>query len=181
MKSSVHNEPSAPSPWVQRFAHLVSSAGPVLDLAAGRGRNARLFLGLGHPVVAVDRTLDGLLDIADAPGLECIQADLEYGPWPLAGRRFAGIVVTNYLHRPLLPILADSLLPGGMLIYETFAVGNEKYGKPSNPDFLLRPNELIEAFAPRLMIVAYEHGVVETPRPAVVQRIAATVTAAPSP
>lgn len=171
----------SPSPWVQRFAHLVPPGGPVLDVAAGGGRHARLFLGLGHPVTAIDRTLDGLADIAKAPGLSCIRADLESGPWPFAGQRFAGIVVTNYLHRPLLPVLADSLAPGGALIYETFAVGNERFGKPSNPNFLLRPGELIEAFAPQLAIAAYEHGIVETPRPAVVQRIAAIAAELPAP
>jgi len=92
-------------------------------------------------------------------------------PWPLPARRFAGIVVTNYLHRPLLPILAESLLPGGILIYETFAQGNEAFGRPSNPDFLLRPNELIDVFVQALTIAAYEHLVIESPRKAMVQRI----------
>jgi SAM-dependent methyltransferase len=165
--------PAAPSAWVLRFAHLVPAGGAVLDLAAGGGRHARLLLGLDHPVVAVDRSLDGLADLAAEPTLECIQADIEDGPWPLEGRRFAGIVVTNYLHRPLLGRLAASLLPGGVLIYETFAVGNARFGRPSNPDFLLKPGELIDAFRPHLGIVAYEHGIVEAPKPAVVQRIVA--------
>jgi SAM-dependent methyltransferase len=163
-----HAEPAAPSDWVARYARLVPPGGRVLDVAAGGGRHTRLFLGLGHPVTAVDRTLAGLA--ADS-GLERVQADLESASWPLPGLRFAGIVVTNYLHRPLLPILAASLTENGVLIYETFALGNEAFGRPSNPDFLLKPNELIEAFAPTLTIVAYEHGVVETPKRAMVQRV----------
>ena len=103
-----------------------------------------------------------------------IAADLEGGgPWPLGGRRFEGVVVTNYLHRPLLPRLVDSLAPGGVLIYETFARGNERFGRPSNPAFLLAPGELLEAVRGRLQIVAYEHGVVARPKPAVVQRLCA--------
>ncbi len=165
-----HAEASAPSEWVARFARLVPAGGTVLDLAAGSGRHTRLFLGAGHPVVAVDRNLAGLADLTGDPRAELIQADLESASWPLPGRRFAGIVVTNYLHRPLLPILAESLVHGGVLIYETFALGNEAFGRPSNPDFLLRPNELIVAFAPVLAVVAYEHRVIETPRMAMVQR-----------
>ncbi len=164
---------SAPSAWVARFADLVPAGGTVLDVAAGGGRHTRLFLGRGHPVVAVDRTPTGMVDIAADPRLDLIEADIEDGPWPLPGRRFAAIVVTNYLHRPLLPILADSLIDGGVLTYETFALGNEAYGRPSNPAFLLRPNELIAAFAPHLTVLAYEHGVIQSPRLAVVQRIAA--------
>lgn len=163
----------APSPWVARFAPLVPAAGTVLDVAAGGGRHATLFLERGHPVVAVDRSVEGLTALSGHPALGIVAADLEADPWPFGGRFFAGIVVTNYLHRPLLPILAESLLPGGVLIYETFAIGNERFGKPSNPDFLLRPNELIDAFAPTLTILAYDHGEVEVPRPAVIQRIAA--------
>jgi len=155
--------------------------GTVLDLAAGGGRHARFLLGRGHTVTAIDRSLDGLADLAGAPGLECVQADIEAGPWPLPGRRFAGIVVTNYLHRPLLARLADSLLPGGALIYETFAAGNEAFGRPSDPDFLLLPHELIDAFRPHLTIVAYEHGIVEAPKPAVIQRIAAIAGEGPMP
>jgi SAM-dependent methyltransferase len=102
-----------------------------------------------------------------------VTADLEAGPWPVAGRRFDAIVVTNYLHRPLLPVLVDSLEPGGLLLYETFARGNERFGKPSNPDFLLAPGELLEAVRGRLAVVAYEDLVVGEPRPAAVQRLCA--------
>ncbi len=164
--------PAAASPWVARFAALVPAGGSVLDLAAGGGRHARLFLALGHPVLAVDRDIEPLAAIDD-PGLTRLTADLEAEPWPLAGRRFAGVVVTNYLHRPLLPLAIAAVAEGGALIYETFALGNDAFGPPRNPDFLLRPGELLEAVGGRLAVIAYEHGKVERPRPAVVQRIAA--------
>ena len=128
----------------------------MLDLAAGGGRHARVLSGLGLRVVAVDVDTSRMADLADDERVELVAADLEHGAWPFPGRRFDGIVVTNYLYRPLLPVLASSLTPHGVLIYETFAEGNEKYGKPSNPDFLLREGELAEAF-PNLNVVAYEH------------------------
>jgi len=163
-----------PSPWVRRFAHLVPKAGAVLDVAAGGGRHARFFAGRGHPAVAVDRTLDGLADLGPESPIERIQADLEDGsPWPLGDRQFAGIVVTNYLHRPLLPLLADALAPGGVLIYETFAVGQAQFGRPSAQNYLLRPNELLAVYQPRLTVVAFEHGIDHAPGPKAVQRLAA--------
>jgi SAM-dependent methyltransferase len=166
-----------PSAWVRRFAGRVP-AGPVLDLAAGGGRHSRLFLALGHPVTAVDRDLAGLAALAGEPGFEAIAADLEAGgAWPLGPRRFAGVVVTNYLHRPILPAIVAAVAPGGVLLYETFARGNERFGKPSNPAFLLEPGELIDAVADSLEILAYEHGEVTEPRPAVMQRIAAARSA----
>jgi SAM-dependent methyltransferase len=173
-----HSGAAQPSAWVRRFAPLVPSGGAVLDVAAGGGRHARLFLERGHSVTAVDRDAAAFLSWAPgqgAPaGLKVITADLENGgPWPLGNRRFAGVVVTNYLHRPLLPILVAAVAPGGVLIYETFAVGHERFGKPSNPAFLLRPGELLEAVRGRLRIVAYEDLEIDTPRPAMVQRIAA--------
>lgn len=162
-----------PSPWVRRFAHLVPKGGTVLDLASGGGRHARFFAGRGHPTVAVDRTLDGMVDLVDGP-IERIQADLEDGsPWPLGLRQFAGIIVTNYLHRPLLPLLAEALAPGGVLIYETFAVGQGQFGRPSGENYLLRPNELIRAYEPTLTIVGFEHGIDYAPGPKAVQRLAA--------
>lgn len=162
---------SPPSDWVSRFAPLVTAGGSVLDVACGSGRHAALFAGLGYRVTALDRDVSRL---ADRTGIEVVEADLEDGtPWPLAGRRFDGIVVTNYLHQPLFPALADSLAPGGVLIYETFARGNEKFGRPRNPDFLLRDNELLDAFARQLTVVAYEAGVVDRPAPAAIQRIVA--------
>jgi SAM-dependent methyltransferase len=157
----------APSGWVLRWAPLVER-GPVLDLACGGGRHARLFASRGLEVVAVDRESQVF-----AEKVEFVQADLEDGsPWPLAGRRFAAIVVTNYLHRPLFPRIAESLEEGGVLIYETFMIGNEKYGRPSNPQFLLRPGELLEAFA-TLTPVGFEQGRVERPKPAMIQRLCA--------
>ncbi|HLZ67121.1 MAG TPA: SAM-dependent methyltransferase [Aliidongia sp.] len=163
-----------PSPWVRRFAHLVEKGGAVLDLAAGAGRHARFFAGRGHPVAAVDRNLDGMADLDAAGPIERIRADLEDGsPWPLGTRQFAGIIVTNYLHRPLLPLLADALAPGGVLIYETFAVGQGEFGRPSSENYLLRPNELIRAYADRLTIVGFEHGIDYAPGPKAVQRLAA--------
>lgn len=118
-------------------------------------------------VVAVDR------DPQQIPGARFIRADLEDGsPWPFAGERFEGVVVTNYLHRPLLPRLRESLAPGGVLIYETFMVGNERFGKPSNPRFLLRSGELLEAFKD-LTVKGYEEGELAEPKPAMIQRLCA--------
>lgn len=162
------------SPWVTRFAPLVPAAGGVLDVACGGGRHTRLFLRHGHPVVAVDRDLSGLADLIGDPALEAVEADLEDGRKPpFAGRGFAGVVVTNYLHRPLLPALVRSVAAGGILLYETFAAGNERHGRPSCPDFLLRPGELLDAVRGELRVVAYEDGVVDRPRAAAVQRICA--------
>jgi SAM-dependent methyltransferase len=166
---------SPPSSWIARHADLVPAGGPVLDLAAGGGRHTQYFKGLGHPVTAVDRDVTGLGDLAGDAQIEIIEADLEGGaPWPLGTRRFAGIVVTNYLHRPLFPSIAVALQPGGVLLYETFGLGNERFGKPSNPDFLLRPGELLAfAQAEGLAVRAYHCGEVAEPRPAVLQRVAA--------
>jgi SAM-dependent methyltransferase len=164
-------EMADPSDWVVRFAPLIATGGAILDLACGTGRHARYFHQRGHKVTAIDRSIDPALA---ALGIDTVEADLEAGAWPLSGRVFAGIIVTNYLHRPLLPVLAMALEPaGGILLYETFAAGQAQFGRPSNPDFLLRPNELVDAFAPKLTILAYEHGIVAQPRPAARQRLAA--------
>jgi SAM-dependent methyltransferase len=150
---------------------LIRPGGRVLDLAAGSGRHTRLLLDSGFAVCAADRDISALLPLA-ARGCEVRQIDLETGDvWPL-GTGYDGIVVTNYLHRPLLPAIAQALASGGVLIYQTFALGNERFGRPRNPDFLLRPGELLEAFA-MLTVVAFEQGDVSAPRPAVIQRIAA--------
>ena len=160
--------------WVVRFAGLVPAGGAVLDLACGGGRHARLFLERGHPVTTLDIDLSRLGNLAGHPRLEAIEADLEGGaPWPLPGRQFAGIVVTNYLHRPLFPAIVAAIGSGGALIYETFAAGNERFGRPRSPDHLLRPGELLEAVRDRLEVVAYENLDITEPKPAVVQRIAA--------
>lgn len=158
-----------PSPWVRRWSHLVPTGGRVLDVACGQGRHARWFAGLGHPVTGVDRSPEAVSSVA-AVG-EAILADIEDGPWPFTGREFDAVVVTNYLWRPLLPAIVRSIAPGGVLIYETFAAGNETLGKPSRPDFLLRPGELLEACAD-LFVVAYEDGLLDGPA-RFVQRIAA--------
>lgn len=159
------------SPWVGRFAALVPD-GEVLDLACGRGRHARLFAAAGYPVLALDRDADALASLT-ADGIPTQLFDLENGtPWPFGPERFAGIVVTNYLYRPLFPSLLQSLAPGGVLLMETFGQGHGQFGKPSNPDYLLAPGELLGlASSTPIHVLAYEDGYVETPRPAMVQRI----------
>jgi SAM-dependent methyltransferase len=165
-------EPTPPSAWISRFLPLIPAKGRVLDLACGSGRHVRLLRNAGHKVVALDRRKSLADDLADDPDIEVVTADLEDGsPWPLGSRVLDGIVVTNYLHRPLFPMILDALATGGVLIYETFAVGNEAFGKPSNPEFLLRPGELLTVTQDRLRVIAYEEGRVDLPRPAVIQRI----------
>jgi hypothetical protein len=162
---------AAPSPWVERWAPLIRPGGLVLDLAAGAGRHVRLLLDRGLAVRAVDCEASALLPLV-GPSCEIIETDLESGAdWALGGG-YDGIVVTNYLHRPFLPAIGGALARGGVVIYETFAVGNERFGRPQNPDFLLQPGELLSAFA-ALTIVVFEQGLVIEPRPAVIQRIAA--------
>ncbi|MGE5504677.1 MAG: class I SAM-dependent methyltransferase [Actinomycetota bacterium] len=156
-----------PSPWVVRFAPLVRAGGPVLDLACGGGRHCRLFLDRGHPVTGVDRDV---AQAAHAQGAELLAADLEGAPWPLPGRSFAAVVVTNYLWRPLFPALVAALEDEGVLIYETFARGNEAFGRPRNPDHLLDRAELL-GLAAGLTPVAFEDGVLAGR--AVVQRLCA--------
>ena len=160
---------NAPSPWILRWSHLIAPGGPVLDLAAGSGRHARWFAARGHPVTAVDRDAGALAPLAS--DAETVVADLESAPWPLGARRFAGVVVTNYLWRPLLPAIVAAVAPGGVLLYETFGAGNESVGRPARPDFLLAPGELLAATA-GLRIVAYEDGFLSAPE-RFVQRIAA--------
>jgi SAM-dependent methyltransferase len=172
---SADHDPSA-SPWIARFAPLVDRGASVLDLACGSGRHARLFADRGHPVLAVDRDPQ----VGPHPNVEVLTADLEAASLPnaLARRCFGCVVVTSYLHRPLLPWIVAAVAPAGWLLYETFAVGNERYGHPRNPNFLLRPGELLEAVEGRLTVVAYEHGLIGSgSNRAVLQRIAAQNTA----
>lgn len=164
---------AVPSPWVTRFAPLIPVGGEVLDLACGSGRHARWLAARGYKVEAVDRDGVALQLLADLPNVHVRQADLETGPWPYAGRGFGAVVVTNYLYRPRLPWLMACVAPGGVLIYETFMAGNERFGKPGNPDFLLRPHELLDVVAAGFTVAAFEQGEVAAPRPAVVQRICA--------
>lgn len=172
----------AASPWIRRWTHLVAPQGQVLDLACGHGRHARWFAEHGHTAIGVDKAQDALHSLDDLVALGRVQtvaADIENDPWPLmAGetpRRFAAVVVTNYLWRPLLPTIVQSLAAGGVLLYETFADGNATVGKPARPDFLLQPGELLQACA-KLRVVAYEDGFCSQPD-RFVQRIAAVQTA----
>ncbi|HSI96338.1 MAG: class I SAM-dependent methyltransferase [Methylophilaceae bacterium] len=166
-----------PSSWLIRHAPLIPAGGIVLDLACGSGRNARWLAEQGWRVEAVDRDESAIAELQQIPGLHAFQADLENGPWPFAGRLFDGIVVCRYLHRPLLPLLTQCLAPNGVLIYETFMRGQEKFGRPQNPDFLLKPDELLDVFAGPLSVNAFEQGIVEMPRPMVIQRICALMGA----
>lgn len=163
----------SPSSWVQRFAPVIPHGGTVLDFASGRGRHARLLATLGYHVEAVDRNTEALASLAGIAGITTREADLEDGSWPYGADCFDGIIVTNYLFRPTLDKLLSALKPGGVLIYETFMVGNELFGKPSNPEFLLRPGELLDVVRPALAVVAFEQGRVDIPNPAVMQRICA--------
>jgi SAM-dependent methyltransferase len=164
----------APSQWVLRWLARVREGGCILDVAAGAGRHARLAASRGYRVIAVDRNAEALAALAAVADVACRVADLESGPWPFDDARFDAVIVTNYLWRPLLPRLVAALAPGGVLIYETFAIGNERFGRPSNPDFLLRPGELLQlAQAGELHVVAYEDVRVDAPKPAMVQRMCA--------
>lgn len=159
-----------PDPWVQRHAELVPS-GPVLDLACGKGRHGRFFLELGYPVTFIDKDISGVTDLFsqdnsphnhspyNIANTQLIKHDLENNsPWPFHTNQFSGVVVTNYLHRPLLSQLITTLKPGGIIIYKTFSAGNEQFGKPKNPDFLLKENELRSAFNKQFQEIAFFQG-----------------------
>jgi SAM-dependent methyltransferase len=159
-----------PSDWIRRWTHLVPPGAPVLDVACGGGRHLRWFHDRGHPVTGIDRAPEARSAAREFG--EAIDADLENGSaWPLPGRQFGAVVVTNYLWRPIFPALQDSVAPGGVLLYETFALGNETVGRPARPEFLLAPGELLR-LVDRLRVVAYEDGFLEQPL-RYVQRIAA--------
>lgn len=162
-----------PSAWIARFAELVSPNARVLDVAAGTGRHTRYFAARGAQVLSIDRDADALAALRGVEGVETRVADLEGSTWPLDRESFDAIVVTNYLHRPRLGDLIAALADDGVLLYETFAAGNERFGRPSNPAFLLREGELLEVVRPRLTVVAFEQGAIDGARRAVVQRIAA--------
>jgi len=162
----------APLPWIVQWAGLVTAGSVVLDLAAGRGRHALFFAERGHKVMAVDRDTSRL---PHHPNIEPLTADLENGsPWPF-NRRFGAVVVTNYLHRPLMPALLDAVEPGGVLLYQTFMDGNERFGRPTNPAHLLRDGELLELVRGRFSVTAYEARLISDPagRMSMVQRLAA--------
>lgn len=159
----------APSPWVQRWTQLIPASGSVLDVACGHGRHMRWLAAAGFKVTGVDRSSEAIASV-EALG-RAVQADIENGPWPFDGEQFDAVVVTNYLWRPLMSTLLDSVAPGGVLIYETFAAGNESVGKPSRPDFLLQPGELLQ-ICKHLHVVAFEDGFCDHPA-RFIQRIAA--------
>jgi len=181
----------APSAWVNRYAPLIAADGKVLDLACGSGRHSRLLASMGYSVEAVDSDAGALAGLRGQARITTRCADLEGGPWPYGGRVFAGIVVANYLWRPLFPLLMAALDQGGVLIYETFMVGNERYGQPSNPAYLLRVGELLDVVRNRLTVMAFEQGEVlraagssgdeeaAQPTSAVVQRLCAVRGGAP--
>lgn len=160
---------AAPSAWIERWRHLLPTGCSVLDLACGSGRHLRWLAANGHAMTGVDRDAAALAGLQGLGELLC--ADIEDGPWPLAERQFGAVVVTNYLWRPLWPQILDSVQPGGVLLYETFSHGNAAFGKPSRPDFLLAPGELLQVCA-GWQVVAYECGQLRQPD-RVVQRIAA--------
>jgi SAM-dependent methyltransferase len=163
-----------PSPWIVQWAGLIAAGATILDVAAGGGRHTTFFADRGHRVTAIDRDVSAL---AAQSNVEIVQADLEDGsPWPLLGRTFGAVVVTNYLHRPLFPALLDALMPGGVLLYETFMDGNERFGRPSRPEFLLKDGELLELVRDRLSVTAYEARMISEPKMAMIQRIAARKT-----
>lgn len=163
-----------PSAWIERFVALLPEGSNVLDLACGAGRHTRLLAAAGHRVTAVDRDPAGTEDLIGNERIRLVTADLEdSSPWPVGGERFDGVVVTNYLWRPILPAVLAAVDQGGLLLYETFAEGNERFGKPKNPDFLLRPGELLELVRQDFEAIAFEQGVVDRPKPAAVQRICA--------
>jgi len=161
---------SPPSLWVERWARGVPPGSRVLDVACGGGRHALLFAQRGCTVTAVDRDRT-LASAFENSNVKFVAADLEAAPWPLGNARFDVIVVTHYLHRPLFPMLRAALDLGGMLIYETFSAGNAAFGRPTNPDFLLNPRELLDEFGADMHVIAFEDGFTAQPKPAMVQRI----------
>jgi SAM-dependent methyltransferase len=169
-----------PSEWILRWCARLPAQSRVLDVACGSGRHARALAAAGCRVDAVDKDPGHAAGLAGVAGVRFIALDLEDGPWPFEPAQYDAVVVANYLHRPRLGLLAQALRDGGILVYETFAVGNERFGRPTNPDYLLRPFELAAYFSPLLHVLAFEDGVVGQPAPARVQRLCA-VRAGPEP
>jgi len=161
------------SPWIGKYASLIPLDRPVLDLACGAGRHSLYLLDAGYDVTAVDINISSIAAYQEKVELSIVEADLEKDRWPFSRGAFSGIVVVNYLWRPLFADIAESLTPGGILLYDTFALGNEKYGRPRNPDFLLAPGKLAEFFGVSLEIVDFFEGVVDEPSPACRQAIVA--------
>ena len=168
-----HDGTDKPSRWVERWATLIRGGGRVLDVACGAGRHARWLAARGHVVDAVDRDAAAVGSLADVAGVHALCADIENAGWPYQRGVYAGVIVTNYLHRPLFPELLAALDAQGVLIYETFALGNERYGRPSKAQFLLQPGELLEVVRGQLRVVAYEDIYSDDPKPALLQRICA--------
>jgi SAM-dependent methyltransferase len=170
------HDDARPSDWILRWCARLAPGSCVLDVACGSGRHARALAAAGCRVEAVDKDPAREADLAGVEGVRFRALDLEDGPWPFESAQYDAIVVANYLHRPRLGLLAQALRDGGILVYETFAAGNEQFGRPRNPDYLLRPFELAARFSALLHVLAFEDGVVERPAPARVQRLCAVRT-----
>jgi len=171
---NTHQDLSTACDLVTESASYLTKPSRILDLACGGGRNGQHLLSLGHNVVFLDKDIAGLSHLKCKPNAEIIEADLENGdPWPLGDRKFDAVLVVNYLWRPIMGDIINSVIGGGVLIYETFGVGNEKYGRPSNPKFLLSENEMPNMLMDNFDIVRYQHGFVESPKPAIKQSVIA--------
>ena len=168
---------SAPSDWVERWTLDLPPGTSVLDVACGSGRHVRWLAARGLQVTGVDRDVQAVEPLRNLANI--VVADIENSPWPLKGLTFDVVIVTNYLWRPLLPTLAACVRAGGRLIYETFALGQERLGRPSRPEFLLEPGELLRAF-PDLQVVAYEDGLKQAPERRI-QRLYAVQGTVPQP
>lgn len=162
IKQSRHLQMIKPSAWFARHQPIIANGGSVLDIAAGGGRHARFFADQGYNVTAVDRNIEPLLPHSETHNFDIIEADLEDGsPWPFDGRTFDAVIVCNYLYRPLFDHLIASLAPNGIFLYETFALGNEVYNRPRNPDHLLKSAELLQHVAGKLQVISYQHGILQ--------------------